>query len=134
MFSFSPCVRVSVYMCVCVCLSVCARKNWKTTDQKHMHRNRVGCGGRLPHRFLTAWTAHVFGSHGIFNLLNLRPELLSLNQFHAAKCPVCEYGSVICVGFLQPVRIARTASDVIAMAILSVHPSVRHVPVFCPDE
>jgi len=39
----------------------------------HRCRNRVGCD---PHRFLTAWAAHVFGPHGIFNLLHLRPELL----------------------------------------------------------
>ena len=43
--------------------------------------------------------------HGIFNLLHLRPELLSLNQCHAAKYPVCEYGAVTCVGFLVILRI-----------------------------
>ena len=64
----------------------------------------MGCVGPGPHRFVTAWAAHVFGPHRIFNSLNLRPELLSLIQCHAAKCLVCEYVAVICVGFFVRVK------------------------------
>ena len=56
--------------------------------------------GRGPHRFLTVWAAHAFWPTRNFQLVELlRPELLTLNQCHAAKYSVCEYGAVICVGF-----------------------------------
>jgi len=73
-------------------------------ESTHRRRNRVG-----PHRYLTAWAAHVFGPHGIFNLLHMRPELLSLKQSHAAKCPVCEYGTVwaLCKDSSRRVEIRR---------------------------
>jgi len=38
------------------------------------------------------------------------------------------------VTFLQRVRIAGSASAVVARGDLSVCPSVRHIPVFCPEE
>ena len=39
---------------------------------KHRRRNRVGRVGRVgrgPHRFLAVWAAHVFGPHGILQLV-----------------------------------------------------------------
>ena len=43
-------------------------------DHTQSRRNRAGCVG--PHRFLTVRAAHVFGPHGIFNLLNVRPVVV----------------------------------------------------------
>jgi len=39
---------------------------WAGIHPVHRRRNRVGRG---PHRFLTVWAAHVFGPHGIFQLV-----------------------------------------------------------------
>ena len=37
-----------------------------SVSSEHRRWNRVGRG---PHRFLTVWAAHVFGPHGIFQLV-----------------------------------------------------------------
>jgi len=63
----------------------------------HRRRNRVNCVGRGPYRFLTAWAAFVFGPHGIFNLLHVRPKLLWWLQSNLTDVTLCQFKCLISV-------------------------------------
>ena len=50
---------------------------------------------RGPHRFLTVWDDHVLGPQQIFNLLHLKPKLLSLSQCHVPTLYLISGGATL---------------------------------------